>query len=88
MMSAASEKSLTQKVITNTAFNMLGKVWGILVALFMTPYIVHHIGVDRYGVWALVSVVTSYFGLLDFGIGSSYVKYIAEFYTGNKVYNA
>jgi len=40
-----------------------------------------HLGVERFAVWALVGVVTNYFGLLDFGIGSSFVKYISEFYT-------
>jgi len=81
MTTAKSERSLTQVVITNTAFNILGKSWGIIIALFLTPYTISCIGVERYGVWALVSVVTSYFGLLDLGIGSSYVKYIAEYHT-------
>ncbi len=29
----------------------------------------------------MVAVLTGYFGLLDFGIGTSFVKYIAEYYT-------
>ncbi|MDD4004634.1 MAG: flippase [Elusimicrobiaceae bacterium] len=78
---ANTGRTLTQKVVSNTAFNLLGKAWSILIALFLTPYIVGRIGVDRYGIWALVSVVTEYFGLLDLGIGSSYVKFIAEYYT-------
>jgi O-antigen/teichoic acid export membrane protein len=88
------DRTLTRKVVVNTAFNIMGKAWGIAIALFLTPYMVRHIGVERYGVWALASVVTSYFGLLDFGIGSSYVKYITEFYTKkdferiNKVVNS
>lgn len=73
-------ESISKKIIRNTVFNAIGRFWGIAVALFLTPYIIHHIGVERYGIWALIGVLTGYFGLLDFGIGTSFVKYIAEFY--------
>lgn len=73
------------KVARNTVYNTLGRVWFLVIGIFLTPYIVEHIGVERYAVWALVGVVTNYFGLLDFGIGTSFVKYISEFYT-NKDY--
>ncbi len=73
-------ESISQKIIRNTMFNTIGRFWGILVALFLTPYIIGHIGVDRFGIWAIVGVLTGYFGLLDFGIGASFVKYISEFY--------
>lgn len=75
------EQSLPTKIIRNTIFNIIGWFWGILVVLVLTPYIIGHIGIERYGIWAIVGVMTGYFGLLDFGIGTSFVKYIAEFYT-------
>ncbi|MCL0097493.1 oligosaccharide flippase family protein [Dehalococcoidia bacterium] len=74
------EQSVSQKIVRNTKFNVLGTFWGILVALFLTPYIIGHIGVERFGIWAIVAVLTGYFGLLDFGIGTSFIKYISEFY--------
>lgn len=73
--------SISQKIIRNTIFNIIGRFWGILVALVLTPYIIGHIGIERYGIWAIIGVITGYFGLLDFGIGTSFVKYISEFYT-------
>ena len=73
-------ESISHKIIRNTIFNILGKFWGILVALILTPYIIHHIGLERYGIWAIVGVITGYFGLLDFGVGTSFVKYISEYY--------
>jgi len=75
------EKSISEKIIRNTKFNILGRFWTILVALFLTPYIIGYIGMERFGIWAIVGVLTGYFGLMDFGIGASFVKYIAEFYT-------
>ncbi|MDP3786627.1 MAG: MATE family efflux transporter, partial [Candidatus Omnitrophota bacterium] len=79
-MAAKIEQSLSQKIVRNTIFNAVGRFWGILVALFLTPYIIHHIGIERFGILAIVGAITGYFGLFDFGIGTSFVKYIAEFY--------
>jgi O-antigen/teichoic acid export membrane protein len=75
------EKHLAEKIIRNTFFNLTGKVWAGLVSFVLTPYIIHRIGIEKFGIWALVGVITGYFGMLDFGIGGSFIKYIAEFYT-------
>ncbi|NOZ68895.1 MAG: polysaccharide biosynthesis protein [Deferribacteres bacterium] len=75
------ETSVARKIIRNTFFNIIGRLWGILAALLLTPYIIERIGIERYGIWAITGVVTGYFGLLDFGIGTSFVKYMAEHYT-------
>ncbi len=72
---------ISQKIIKNTLYNTIGKFWGILVVLFLTPYIVSHLGVERYGIWALLTSLVGYIGFLDLGVGGSYVRYIAEYYT-------
>ncbi|OGR80211.1 MAG: hypothetical protein A2X32_06100 [Elusimicrobia bacterium GWC2_64_44] len=74
MSSGASET-----IIKNTLFNAAGRFWGILISILLTPYILAHVGVERYGIWAIVGVITGYFNLLDFGMGTSYVKYISEY---------
>jgi O-antigen/teichoic acid export membrane protein len=74
------QRSISYKVIVNTLYNTFGRSWSILVCIFLTPYIICRIGVDRFGVWAVVGVITGYFGLLDLGVGASFVKYISEFY--------
>jgi O-antigen/teichoic acid export membrane protein len=72
---------ISEKIIKNTLYNTIGKFWGILVVLFLTPYIVSRLGVERYGIWALLTSLVGYIGFLDLGIGGSYVRYIAEYYT-------
>lgn len=78
------DRNLPSIVLKNTTYNIIGNAWGVSVVLFLTPYIVHHIGAERFGIWALVGIISGYFGLLDFGVGQSFVKYIAEFYTKNE----
>ena len=75
------ENSISGKIIRNTIFNAIGRFWGIIVALFLTPYIIGHIGIDRFGIWAIVGVLTGYLSLLDLGIGTAFVKFVSEHYT-------
>ncbi len=42
---------------------------------------ISRIGNEKYGLWSLVLVVTTYFGLADFGAGWSFVKYVSEFHS-------
>lgn len=73
-------QSLSRVIIRNTAFNAAGRFWALLTAVLLTPYIIGRIGVEGYGIWAIVGVLTGYFGLLDLGVKTSFVKYIAEFH--------
>src|SRR5262245_48080344 len=71
----------SQKLVTNTFFNFIGRCWNFLIALLLTPYILHHLNVHEFGVWVLLTIFTSSFNLLDLGLGAAFVKHISEFYT-------
>ncbi len=71
----------SRKVIKNTIFNNIGYFWQLLISLLLTPYIIHKLGVEQYGIWVLLEVIVTYLGLLDLtGIGGAFVKYIAEYH--------
>jgi len=77
--------SLAYRTINNSLFNFLGWLWPIGLSLLATPYIVHHLGKDAYGILALVIAVLGYFALLDLGLSTATVKYIAEYHAvGNQ----
>jgi O-antigen/teichoic acid export membrane protein len=71
----------SKKLATNTFFNVLGRSWTFLVTLLLTPYVLKHLDKSEFGIWVLLSVFTTSFNLLDLGLGSSFVKYISEYYT-------
>jgi O-antigen/teichoic acid export membrane protein len=73
-------QSLSHKIIKNTLYNAGSRFLGILIAIFMSPYIIHRIGPDRFGIWAIIGTVTGYFGLLGFGVETAFVKYVSEYY--------
>lgn len=65
-------------IARNTIFNAMGRVVEAMVGLVLTWYVVQRIGTEGWGVWSLVAIFTGYAALLDFGVGSGFVKYIAE----------
>jgi O-antigen/teichoic acid export membrane protein len=41
--------------------------------------VIHHLGDERYGIWALVFSLVDYYAIVDFGFRSSVVKYAAHY---------
>src|ERR1043166_377886 len=68
-------------IIRNTLYSILGRTWTIAVNIVLVPYIISKIGIDRFGIWALLSILVGYFALLDFGIGVSFTRFITEAFT-------
>jgi O-antigen/teichoic acid export membrane protein len=65
-------------------FKNVGSSWfalglNILVGLFISPYILHHLGDEAFGLWVLIFSVTGYYGLFDLGIRSSIIRYVAKY---------
>lgn len=78
--------NLKTKLIKNTAANYVIRFWSWGISFFLFPFIVSHLGVAAAGVWLLVSSFTSYFGVLNLGIGPSLTKYVSQYSTrGDKV---
>ena len=49
------------------------------IGLVLLPFNVSHLGPAAYGLWALTTSVTWFFGVLDLGYGSALVKFIAQY---------
>jgi O-antigen/teichoic acid export membrane protein len=49
-----------------------------LGAILTTPYIVHHLGAEPYGILAMVSVLAGQLGVLHLGVGPAATRRIAE----------
>ncbi len=50
----------------------------IVIAFFLSPYLVHTLGDTGYGVWSIIASLTAYMSLLDLGVTSAVAKYVSE----------
>jgi O-antigen/teichoic acid export membrane protein len=48
------------------------------VGLLLTPYVLHHIGDEAFGLWVLVVTLVGYYGFLDGGVRSSILRYTSR----------
>jgi O-antigen/teichoic acid export membrane protein len=64
--------------LLNILSSYLRFVVSIGAVVFVTPLIIERIGLESYGIWALVLATVGLLGLMDFGLATSAVKFIAE----------
>jgi O-antigen/teichoic acid export membrane protein len=77
--------SLKTRALKNIVSSWGGLAVNIAVGFFLSPFILHHLGDEAFGLWILVFSLTGYYGIFDFGIRSSLVRYVSKFQaTGDK----
>jgi O-antigen/teichoic acid export membrane protein len=73
---------IIKSIFSNWAYLVLS----ILTAFIVSPIIINTLGSETYGVWTLLISITGYFTLLDFGINTAILKFVAR-YTAQKKEN-
>jgi O-antigen/teichoic acid export membrane protein len=53
-------------------------IWGALLGLVTTPYLIHRLGASQYGVFALITIISSYLLNLEFGFGHATIRFLAR----------
>jgi O-antigen/teichoic acid export membrane protein len=66
-------------IIKNVSSSWLGLAVNVVTGLIISPYILHRLGDEAFGLWVLVFAITGYYGLFDFGVRSSVIRYVAKF---------
>ena len=70
--------SRTALVARNTAWNLLGALLPVPVALVCIPLLVGGHGVERFGVLGVAWMLLGYFGMFDFGLAQSTTKFVSS----------
>lgn len=69
--------SRSHTVISNAIYNLLPQVWFLGLAVFSTPFVLHRLGVDAYGILSVVTIVGGYLAFLDLGLNVAVIRFIA-----------
>ena len=70
---------ISNRIIKNTGANAIGMFFHIAALAIITPLVFRYLGSQLYGLWSIVFVLSGYTTFVDFGIGQSYTKFIAEY---------
>jgi O-antigen/teichoic acid export membrane protein len=62
----------------NTVLNVAGQVIPLLVGVATMPYVIRHLGPDRFGLLSIAWMVVGFFAFFDLGIGPATTKFVAE----------
>jgi len=66
------------RLLVGTLSNCVGKIVSVGIWFVLTPFLLSRLGPHEYALWVLTCAIASYGFLLDFGVGSAIVKYVAE----------
>lgn len=66
------------RVAFNIATSYARFLIGIIAVVFLTPFTLNMVGVEQFGLWSLCLAVTGVLALLDMGLSTAAVKYVAE----------
>ena len=72
-----------RQLLKNVGSSWSALAVNVLVGIFLSPFIVHHLGDAAFGIWVLIFSVTGYYGLFDLGIRSSIIRYVSKYTATN-----
>lgn len=74
-------KTSAAQLAKNSSLSLLAYVVNLPVTLVVSRYLVHSLGLEKFGAWAALTAVMSFGGLLTLGVTAPLVKYTAEYRT-------
>ena len=64
---------------TGAVLSYINLIIGNLIPFIYTPIMLRLLGQAEYGLYGIASSIMGYLGLLNFGIGSSIVRYLSKY---------
>jgi O-antigen/teichoic acid export membrane protein len=65
--------------LSNVVWSWSGVLFSLISGLFLSPYVIHHLGDERYGIWVLVFSLMDYYNVVDFGFRSAVIKFASHY---------
>lgn len=67
------------EIVKNVGSSWFALGVNILVGIFLSPFILHRLGDAAFGIWVLIFSLTGYYGIFDFGIRSSIIRFVSKY---------
>ena len=63
----------------NVVAGIAARIGYLVTRFFIPPFVLAHVTMAAYGLWATAFIVVSYIGISTMGLSNVYVKYVAEY---------
>ena len=70
---------LGRQIARNSAFSLAGRSVYVLGWVLIAPFLLRHLGPERFGLWSIVSMVSGLYQTFDFGVSGALTRFVAEF---------
>jgi len=65
--------------VVNVITNWAAVLFGMAITFVLSPFLVHHLGDARYGLWGVIGSIVGYLGLMDLGIRVGVTRFTARY---------
>jgi O-antigen/teichoic acid export membrane protein len=77
MITNSTPKSLSE----NAIWNIFLRVWTLVIAFFLTPFLIGKLSTYYYGFYVIIMSISGFMSVLNFGMGEAALRFVA-FYHG------
>lgn len=77
-MDHPESRTRARTMIAGVAWNAAGRGLPLILALLLTPLLVHQLGLERWGLFTLALALVGVFGVFDFGVGQALTRALSE----------
>jgi O-antigen/teichoic acid export membrane protein len=77
MADSAEQRASGGRLLSGTLWNAAGRGLPLLLALALTPVLVHQMGIERWGLFTLALALVGVFGVFDLGVGAALTRALA-----------
>ena len=74
MAETAEHRASAGRLLSGTLWNAAGRGLPLLLALALTPVLVHQMGIERWGLFTLALAMVGVFGVFDLGVGAALTR--------------
>jgi O-antigen/teichoic acid export membrane protein len=74
MADMAEQRASGGRLLSGTLWNAAGRGLPLLLALALTPILIHQMGLDRWGLFTLALALVGVFGVFDLGVGAALTR--------------
>lgn len=68
-----------RRSLRNSSWSLVDYLLHPILLVPVTPFLVFRLGVERFGIWMLVSAVTGAMGVFSLGLGDATIKYVSSY---------